>query len=297
MYFSNTLLFTKIDWVNEYLDTIIEQLEKMLKERAIAFLSSAAKTNKQLLIEGKANHTSAFDVLPLMDIGTRSYNLFIYEELWIKKNYTVEIVLLEFEKFATISESNQHFLLGHKLDAKAENILIDAKLSFIKQYKKYLIETFRHLADSDFSMEFDFPFRCIVTQSFFDEIEFLENDSARITLQTQVNGSWQELCVYLYLEKLELLLKENKQEKITTRLLDKIKQFRGGVLRNKVFRIKNVNQKFLECNIPFLIMQMEDEHDELEPISPSAYILTDLFTKQKNNTTCGYLPNPDSFPS
>jgi hypothetical protein len=87
-------IFDVTDNVNEAIAILMEEMEQKAKEFAL----TKEKNMATKLLEGIENKKEAFDLFPDILIDLNLYTLFIYNEILIKKNNSVESVIQEFEK-------------------------------------------------------------------------------------------------------------------------------------------------------------------------------------------------------
>ena len=87
-------IFEVTENINEAIAILLEELELKSKEFNIA----KEKTMATKLLEGVENKKEAFDLFPDIQIDLNLYNLFIYNEILLKKKSNVESVIQEFEK-------------------------------------------------------------------------------------------------------------------------------------------------------------------------------------------------------
>jgi len=85
-------------WRKKITDVDIKELFETMKQTAESYLLSPAKTDKQILEEGKEAHSTAHDILPLLKADRHTYNIFLYETLFYANDYDADEILLEMKK-------------------------------------------------------------------------------------------------------------------------------------------------------------------------------------------------------
>lgn len=136
--------YQKLLFFKEYpsSDEILEIIVK-LKAAANEFLLQKPLSNIEFLKLAKLENKDVFNVLPMLELSTHEYPIFVYDELFLTDKVTVENVLLEFEKckvdgiLALISLS-----IEYPQEMKDEYILKIEQVSFsyIEEFKNWKIE-------------------------------------------------------------------------------------------------------------------------------------------------------------
>ncbi len=94
--------YIKLIWsifdVTENINEAIPILMDELKQKSLDFEIAKEKTMATKLMEGVKQQREAFDLFPEIQIDLNLYTFFIYNEILIKKNKSVDLVIQEFEK-------------------------------------------------------------------------------------------------------------------------------------------------------------------------------------------------------
>lgn len=124
-------------WEEEITERKISRVICDLKNSAVRYHHSAVESNEQILHWGKENYKPFDHVLPLMGFTPTIYNVFLYTELWLRKNYPIKEIIREMKQAQSFSNELNSIYSEKKRIAETAGLLKKAGAKYIGEFKAY----------------------------------------------------------------------------------------------------------------------------------------------------------------
>ena len=117
-------------------DFEIEKVIRSLHNAAKEYLTKSTPTDHQLLVDGRNEKRSPFEILPKIGVETHVYTIFIYNEYLLKERYTIDSIL---ETLKLTNGDGVLHQLGTIQQATDEQIskLEELGLKYVREFAKY----------------------------------------------------------------------------------------------------------------------------------------------------------------
>lgn len=254
-------------------DEKIQGVLHELESYAISFLASPAETDEQILHNGKENHKHALDVLRLMGfVEVTQYQMFLYEELWLRKNYAAKDIINEL-KYAenfdnAVSEIDYQYKRNKNREtyfAKAEKLLNIAGAKYTDEYLAYLkkeqlpeklIRSIDRKSISWSSNSYN-PEILETNKFYMDNVIFYDRTKddeqifVGITIFSRYNNRWQRYVIEMPIEQLQQLLLQCTQTSVAETVNGNVDAYEENINDYESgynYDIRRYAKTYLECN-------------------------------------------------
>lgn len=210
---------------DENLDIRALNLIERLTTEATLYLLLPIKNKEAFLTESKLNLTDAVSVLPLIDISTNAYNIFLYFDYFLR-NIIDEERFLQLSKMATDADEAKETIIPYdynKLHVFSIKKLTNQGYLFIKEFKEYL----KYISKDQQSLAFKIcnetiyvnDILLIVSKAFISYIEIIDENNAYIDLLIPYKEKQGQIRIRTSIKWFNILLKYTKYWTLSIPLL------------------------------------------------------------------------------
>ena len=259
-------------------ETISEQevgeLHEQLKAIAIEFLSSPAKSDIEILFEGKLNNLVAGDILPQTAFDANSYNVFLYESMFYSDHYAIELILEEMMKgnqipLFTLKRIDTALLLKGKLDKEVKHIGLKYWPDFVKSKKieqRSGSSANVNFVDDIRTTKFEpLPEYLSVTYCYVAGLKFIRSSKPYVcaAISSVFVCEWININVYISLNDCISLLKKSNNKTLSSLLRSMLLDFKQNAEGcDKIISVRDCYGKYLFCEGLDWEVELTDLEDE-----------------------------------
>jgi len=192
----------------------VRELFITLKQTAESYLLSPAKTDKQILIEAKQAHLTAFDIFPIMGIDRHGYNIYLYETLFYRQDYNGETILPEMiqgnvipAEIVSAMYSNQR--LQAVKDEEIQRLGLNFWSEFVEHKKNEKKIPGRKIIKQLDNIRYDcfgfFPKTLSFDECYIASIKYLNAQTPYVMAEIFANPEQNQKSIYVYLPFEEII--------------------------------------------------------------------------------------------